>query len=398
MAKHGIGVERQRGARTGAIVAAVCWTVACNRPSGDSTLRDTGPEVARTRASLTVDTVASGLEVPWAIAFAPDSRVFITERVGRIRVIENGKLRAYPWATLPVAAKGEAGLMGIAVAPDFAMSREVFVVGTFDRGGTLVNRVVRFTDENGHGVRPTVILDNIPAAVFHAGDAVAFGPDGQLYVATGDAREPRHAQDEKSLAGKILRMRRDGTPAPDNPIPGSLVYARGVRNTQGLTWDPATGQAFATDHGPSGFPNEYFRRDRDELNAIARGGNLGWPTASGKSTDRRFSPPLVEWSSPGIAPSGAAFYTGPYSAWRGSVFVAALKGEQLRRVVVTRDSSAVTGWRAIADEPLFVKTFGRLRAAAMGPDGMLYFTTSNRDGRAMPRPRDDLVLRIRVRD
>ena len=378
------------------VFVVVAVVVACNRSGAGATLHSTGRDTAAASGmTLGIDTVARGLEVPWGMAFAPDGRIFVTERVGRIRVIENGALRAEPWATLPVSAQGEAGLMGVAIPPDFATSRELYVVGTFARGDGLVNRVVGLTDDSGRGVRPTVILDNIPAAVFHAGDAIAFGPDGFLYVATGDARKPSHAQDDASLAGKILRMQRDGSPAQGEPRPGSLVYARGVRNPQGLTWDPASGQAFATDHGPSGFPNERFRRDRDELNVVSRDANLGWPTVSGAATDRRFTPPLVEWSSPGIAPSGAAFYTGPVQEWRGNVFVAALKGEQLRRVVVARDSASPAAWRAVSDESMFVKKFGRLRAVAIGPDGLLYFTTSNRDGRGVPRPGDDLLLRIR---
>ena len=153
---------------------------------------------------------------------------------------------------------------------------------------------------------------------------------------------------------------------------------------------------FGSEHGPSGFPNEYFRRDRDELNAIAAGANLGWPRVAGSSGSSRFASPLVEWSSPGIAPSGVAWYAGPYAPWRNSLFVTALKGEQVRRVSVERDSTVSTGWRASGDEPLFVNTFGRLRAVAVGPDGMVYFTTSNRDGRGAPRPGDDRLLRLRV--
>jgi aldose sugar dehydrogenase len=374
-----------------------CGIVVLTTACGSSSDRSGRPPVsARTTARLGVDTIASGLDVPWSIAFAPDGRIFITERAGRVRIVDRGTLRPEPWATLPVAARGEAGLMGLALAPDFATTRELFVVGTFEKGSALVNRVIRLTEGNGRGVRPTVIRDDIPSAIFHAGDAVAFGPDGMLYVATGDARDPSSAQDERSLAGKILRLRRDGSIPDDNPVRGSLVYARGVRNTQGLTWDPATRQMFGSEHGPSGFPNEYLRRDRDELNAIAAGANLGWPTVSGRSGSSRFAAPLVEWSSPGIAPSGVAWYAGPYAPWRNSLFVAALKGEQLRRVSVERDSTVSTGWRASGDEPLFVNTFGRLRALAVGPDGMVYFTTSNRDGRGVPRPGDDHLLRLRV--
>jgi aldose sugar dehydrogenase len=369
------------------IAIAVLVAACTGSASSEVTLAEGRP------SDIVLDTVASGLEVPWAMAFAPDGRMFVTERVGRVRVIENGQLRPKPFATLPVAARGEAGLMGVAVPVDFATTREVYVVGTFESGGALVNRVIRLNDENGDGVRPTTILDNIPAEIFHAGDGIAFGPDGMLYVATGDAREPSNAQADASLAGKILRMRRDGEPPDDNPTRGSLVYAKGVRNPQGITWLPS-GRVIATDHGPSGFPNEYFRRDRDELNAVAAGSNQGWPTESGPSRNDRFSAPLVTWSSPGIAPSGAAAYTGAYEPWRNSVFVAALKGEHLRRIALSESSAGV---RVTRDEVWFNRTFGRLRAVAMGPDGAVYFTTSNRDGRGVPKPGDDHVLRLRPR-
>jgi glucose/arabinose dehydrogenase len=380
-------------ARRALVLGVSCVALACDRsrPTSERPAADIA-----TKDRLTIDTIASGLEVPWALTFAPDGRVFVTERVGRIRVIENGVLRRDTWASLPVASRGEAGLMGIAVAPDFATSKHVFVVATFDDGGVLVNRVLRFTDDSGRGVNPTVVLDGIPAAKYHAGDAIAFGPDGMLYVATGDARDPDSAQDERSLAGKILRLRPDGSVPTDNPTQGSLIYARGVRNAQGLAWDPATRQAFATDHGPSGFPNEYFRRDGDELNVISPGANLGWPTVAALTSSSRYTSPLVEWSGPGIAPAGIAMYAGPHAPWAGSLFVAALKGEQLRRIVVRRDVESSTSWRALGDEPLFVRAFGRLRAVAMGPDGMIYFTTSNRDGRGAPRPGDDHVFRLRV--
>jgi len=370
------------------LVSAIALAVgACERPEAHTpAAQQVGGQVPG------IDTVASGLDVPWALAFAPDGRLFVTERVGRIRVIESSTLRQEPWATIPVAADGEAGLMGIAVAPDFATSRAIYVVATVARADGHVNQVLRLTDENGVGGRPTVVLDDIPGAVFHAGDAIAFGLDGMLYVATGDAREPSDAQDPASFAGKVLRMRPDGRVPDDNPTSGSLVYARGVRNMQGLTWLPS-GEAIGTDHGPSGFPNERFRQGRDELNVIPRGGNLGWPTVAGRSGDRRFTPPLVDWSDPGIAPSGVAAYTGPHAPWAGSVFVAALKGEQLRRVVLVRDSTRA-GWRAASDESLFVGVFGRLRAVAMGPDGLVYFTTSNRDGRGAPRSGDDHILRL----
>jgi glucose/arabinose dehydrogenase len=371
-----------------ALVALATLTAACRGSAGSHIAVSEGR-----LSDVVLDTVATGLDVPWALAFAPDGRLLATERTGRIRVIENGQLSPKPFATLPVAARGEAGLMGVALPPDFATTHEVYVVGTFENGGALVNRVIRLIDDNGAGVRPTTTLDNIPAAIFHAGDGISFGPDGMLYVATGDAREPSNAQSDTSLEGKILRMRRGGTPPDDNPTPGSLVYAKGGRNPQGITW-LASGQLVATDHGPSGFPNEYFRRDRDELNAIAAGSNQGWPTEAGPSSNSRFAAPLVTWSSPGIAPSGAAAYTGSYEPWRNSVFVAALKGEQLRRVALAESSAGV---KATRDEVWFNRAFGRLRAVAMGRDGFVYFTTSNRGGRGVPKPGDDHVLRLRPR-
>lgn len=341
------------------------------------------------------DVVASGLEVPWAMSFSPDGRLFVTERPGRVRVITKGVLSPTPWATISVVADGEAGLMGIAVAPDFATSRHVFVCATQQSGRRLVNRVIRLTERNGIGVEPFVVVDGIPAAEFHAGDAVAFGPDGMLYVATGDARNPGSAQNAKSLAGKILRYRPDGSIPSDNPRPGSPVYASGVRNVQGLAWDPATGQLFATEHGPSGFASEWFRQNNDELNVIRAGANYGWPSVLGASPKTQYAQPLVTWN-PGIAPSGLAFYSGREAAWRNTLFVGALKMEHLRRVAVARDSTQPTKWRVVSEGRLFPEV-GRVRAVAMGPDGVLYFTSSNRDGRGVPRRGDDHIYRLRPR-
>jgi len=349
--------------------------------------------LASPTTGVALDTVATGLQVPWDMAFAPDGRIFVTERAGRIRVIENGVLRAEPWAVLPVARRSETGLMGIALAPDFATSGHLFVVGAFPAGEKRTeNRVYRLTERDGRGVEPQVILDGIPAARYHAGAALRFGPDGMLYLTSGDATRPGHAQDTASLAGKVLRIRPDGGVPADNPVPGSYVYARGVRNPQGLAWHPS-GALFAPDHGPTRLPREWFRAGRDELNAIVPGANYGWPDAAGDEGGDEFVRPLVEWT-PAIAPGAIAIYTGDAFPWRGNAFVAALKGEALMRIVLVRAGGERAGWRAVAVEPLFPDKLGRIRAVAMGPDGYLYFTTSNRDGRGDPRPGDDLLLRI----
>jgi aldose sugar dehydrogenase len=370
--------------KTPAALALLLFASACGRqPDGAP------PAVSTAGSAPRTEVVASGLEAPWAFAFAADGRIFLTERAGRIRVIKDGVLEPEPWATVPVTARGEAGLMGIALAPDFESSGELLVVGTFEVNGDMVNRVIRFTEREGRGESPVVLLDSLPSSRFHAGAALAFGPDSMLYITTGDAQDPGTAQDAESLAGKVLRYTRNLEIPPDNPVAGSPVFARGLRNTQSLAWNPE-GALFATEHGPSGFPNERLRRNQDELNVIVAGGNYGWPVVSGMSSDRRFSAPLVEWT-PAIAPAGIAVYTGDALPWRGNVIVAGLRGRQLRRVVVERSGD---GWRATGEEILFRNELGRLRAVGMGRDGHLYIATSNQDGRGTPAVGDDRILRV----
>lgn len=284
--------------------------------------------------------------------------------------------------------------MGIALSPDFAETGHLYVLGSFRdvERRELVNRVVRLTDRDGRGREAVVVVDGLPAASFHAGGALAFGPDGMLYVGSGDARRPELAQDRRSLAGKILRYRPDGRIPPDNPFEGSPVYALGLRNPQGLAWHPETGDLLATDHGPSGLPAEGFRRGRDELNAILPGGNYGWPEATGRD-HAGFLPPLAVWT-PALAPSGLAIYAGDDFDWRGDAFVAGLRGRRIQRVLLERDAASPTGWRAAREYALFDGELGRIRGVATGPDGRLYLTTSNRDGRGSPAPEDDRLLRV----
>ncbi|HEX8363461.1 MAG TPA: PQQ-dependent sugar dehydrogenase [Longimicrobium sp.] len=346
---------------------------------------------AQSTPGLALDTVARGLQVPWDMAFAPDGRIFVTERPGRIRVIENGVLRAEPWAVLDVARRSELGLMGIALAPDFARSGHVYVVGSFPAGdGRSENRVYRLTERGRRGVDRTLVLGGMRVARYHAGAALRFGPDGMLYLSTGDATRPGEAQDTASLLGKVLRMRPDGGAPADNPRPGSRVYALGVRNPQGLAWHPDTRELFAPDHGPTRLPREFLRAGRDELNVIHPGANYGWPGAAGNQGGPAFTRPLVEWT-PAVAPAALAFHPGGSLPWRGDALVATLRGQALLRVVLRRGPG---GWRAVAQEPLFHRQLGRIRAVAVAPDGSVYFTTSNRDGRGAPRPGDDLLLRI----
>jgi aldose sugar dehydrogenase len=345
-----------------------------------------------------VEVIASGVATPWALAFPPDGRILVTERGGRIRVIRDGALQPAAWASLDVGALSEAGLLGIALAPDYAESRHVYVFATFVRSRTvrqpvrgLVARVIRYTDRGTMGVDPTTILDDLPSHQLHAGGALGFGPDGMLYISIGDTFEPVAAQDPGSWAGAVLRFHPDGTIPADNPTPGSPVWASGLRNVQGLAWHPETGDLLAIDHGPSGLATEGGRTDQDELNVIRPGGNYGWPVVTGLAADSRFHDPLVEWT-PAMAPAGLAIHDGTGNAdWRGAVLVTGLRGRELRRLSL----EAVDGrWRVTSQQSLYTNEFGRLRAVAVSPAGDVYFATSNQDGRGTPVVGDDRLFRM----
>lgn len=369
-----------------------------------------------------VDTLATGLEVPWDVDFAPDGRIFVTERTGRIRVIRDGRLEPEPWAEMSVFAddsnlRPESGLMGIALAPDFARTGHVYVVGTFprawelppfplldplyrriagrlspERGHRWENRVYRLTDRQGRGAEPELLIDDLPASHYHAGGALDFGPDGMLYLTTGESGRTPAAQDPRSLVGKVLRYRPDGGLPADNPDPESPVWALGFRNPQGLAWHPRTGELFVTEHGPSFLPSDGGRSGNDELNLVVAGGNYGWPVEAGRAGAPAFQEPLLVWHLPPIAPASLDFARG--GAWDGALLVAGLRGQTLQRVTLEPGPGG-RGWRAAAAEPLLQGELGRVRRVRTGPDGALYLTTSNRDGRGDPRPTDDLLLRIR---
>ena len=333
--------------------------------------------------AVAAEVVAEGLEVPWALAFPPDGRILVAERTGRIRVVLDGRLLEAPFAVLDVANVSESGLMGMALHPGFAENGHLFVCYTYwGDGGRPVNRVARLTDSGGAGVGHRVILDGIPGARNHDGCALGFGPDGKLYVTMGDAQEPERAQDLASLSGKVLRLDPDGGIPADNPFPGSPVYTYGHRNPQGLDWHPVTGELFITEHGPN---------SDDEINILQAGKNYGWPLALGETGDSRFVDPILSLT-PTVALSGAAFYDGDTlpGEWDGDFIFAALRGSHLARVVLQGPDYRVVE----RTERLFDGKYGRLRAVAMSPDGHLYFTTSNRDGRGRPRPGDDKLLRL----
>ena len=333
-----------------------------------------------------VEVVAAGLEVPWSLAFAPDGRLFFTERPGRLRVMTDGVLQPEPLGTFEVGT-GEGGLLGIALDPAFSENSLLYVMYTYRAAGQSWNRVVRY-EVTPAGLGPEqVLLDGIPGAQVHDGGRIAFGPDGKLYITTGDARVPALAQDADSLAGKILRLNPDGTTPADNPFPGSPTYSLGHRNPQGLAWHPDTGAMYSTEHGPSG---EQGLCCRDELNRIEPGANYGWPLVTAAPGDPRYADPVLHSDADTWAPAGLLVYSGEaLPAWNGSLFFGALRGQHLQRVQLADDGVTV-----VAVERLFAGELGRIRDVAQGPDGAIYLTTSNRDGRGRPTADDDRILRI----
>jgi glucose/arabinose dehydrogenase len=319
-----------------------------------------------------LETVATGLEVPWELAFLPDGIALLTERPGRVRrLTPSGELDPEPVAEIPVAAVGEGGLLGLAVDPEFARNDFVYLYRTTDSG----NEVVRYRYRGGELSEEATILDGIAASPIHDGGRIRFGPDDRLYVSTGDAGQDELAQERGSLNGKLLAMdpesyRSDGQ---GNAVE---VVSLGHRNPQGFDWQPGTERLYENEHGPEGF---------DEVNLIEQNANYGWPEAVGPDHDG-FAAPLVTYEE-SIAPSGSTFVTLPGSEWSGDYLMGALVGEQIRRL-------RFEGEEVVLNEPLFKGELGRVRTVVEGPDGALYALTSNRDGRGTPTAEDDRVVRI----
>ncbi len=337
---------------------------------------------------MIIDTIVERVEIPWSIAFAPDGRMFFTERRGRLRVVEDGTLLATPFATPEVSAIGEGGLLGVALDPQFDENSLVFAYHTYTEGRKIFNRIVRFKDVGNEGVEQRTIIDQIPGGRNHNGGRIKFGPDGKLYVGTGEVGRRELAQDLSSLGGKILRINPDGSVPDDNPFPNSPVFSFGHRNPQGLDWHPESMKLYSAEHGPSGEDGQFAH---DEINIIEPKNNYGWPQQVGKGGDDSFTDPLVDTGSETWAPSGIAFYRGTNpESWRNNLFVATLRGSHIHRLVLDK-----TGNNIIAEEKLFQESFGRIRAMVSGPDGALYFSTSNRDGRGRPAENDDRILRLR---
>ena len=319
-----------------------------------------------------VQVLAENLDVPWAIDIAEDGRLFFTERTGRIMAIDrNGSLLSDPVAYINVMQNSESGLLGLALHPNFTENHLLYVYHTYSNDSAVLNQVLMLTENDNKIVESKVIIDNIPAADRNDGGRIKFGPDGKLYVATGDARQPELAQDAGSLAGKILRLNSDGSIPEDNPFEGSPVYSYGHRNIQGLAWHPLTGDLYASEHGLEG---------NDEINLINPGTNYGWPIEDCNA--EKFEKPIVCFN-PAIAPAGMTFAVSNSLGYQNDILLATLKAQHIRLIDLESDaeSNILTG-------------FGRIRDVVEAPDGSLYVTTSNKDGRAVPTQDDDKILRI----
>jgi glucose/arabinose dehydrogenase len=330
-------------------------------------------QVATTASSVQITTrvIATGLQIPWGLAFLPDGKALVSERAsGRLLAITaSGQVEEVQ--RLPSKSIGEGGLLGIALSPNYATDEWVYAYYSTQTD----NRVVRFHLKQA----PQTILTGIPVSTNHNGGRIAFGPDGMLYAGTGDATIRTNSQNLASLGGKILRMKPDGGIPTDNPFPGSLVYSYGHRNVQGLAWN-MQGQLYASEFGQNTF---------DEVNHITPVGNYGWPDVEGQGNNPRFLNPVTTFTTAEASPSGAAFLKhGAIPQWEGTLFVAALRGQRLWHLTLNADGSLA------GREVLLQEQFGRLREVVQAPDGSLWILTSNRDGRGNPVPSDDRIFRL----
>ncbi|HZJ04319.1 MAG TPA: PQQ-dependent sugar dehydrogenase [Nocardioidaceae bacterium] len=316
-----------------------------------------------------VGTVATGLVAPWGIDFLPDGTALVTERdTTKVLAIRGGSVRTV--GTLEGAQpEGEAGLLGLAVSPTYDEDSLVFAYFT----SPVDNRVVKMVYNGKRLGPPEVVLKGIPSGFIHDGGRLEFGPDGYLYVSTGETGKGQLAQDPASLGGKILRITTDGDPAPGNPVKGSPVWTMGHRNVQGLAFDDRD-RLWASEFGESTW---------DELNLIEKALNYGWPVVEGKGDLEEYRNPFAQWRTAEASPSGLAYLD-------GALWMASLRGERLWQIELDKEGIS-------APKDFFVGDFGRLRTVVAAPDGNLWVSTSNRDGRGTPGPKDDQILEITLR-
>ncbi|MEU0095201.1 PQQ-dependent sugar dehydrogenase [Kribbella sp. NPDC006257] len=325
------------------------------------------PSTPRALKLEVAGTVATGIEVPWGLTFLPDKSALVASRdSGEVKRIADGRVTSV--GSVPgVDSSSEGGLLGLAVDPAYPSRPYVYAYYSTSSD----NRIARLTYQNGRIGSPQVILQGIPMAAVHNGGRLRFGPDGFLYAGTGDGTEGPNSQSDDSLGGKILRITTDGKAAPGNPG-GRLWYSKGHRNVQGLAFDGS--QLYAAEFGQNTW---------DELNVITAGANYGWPAAEGVSQLDGMVDPVAQWRTSDASPSGITFA-------QGYIFMAGLRGQRLWAIPVA------DGRRTGEPVAFFTNQFGRLRTVEAAPDGSLWLTTSNTDGRGTPRAGDDRILRVTI--
>lgn len=365
------------------IVTATLFLSACaSGPTGTNASATTVPQATSTSPPATSTPTPSKsveiqetvlvkhLTIPWGLAFLPDGQALVSERGGRLLMVDKqGQVQEVQ--RIPQQGVGEGGLLGIAISPNYVNDKLVYAYYSTNKD----NRVVRFQ----LGGQLHVIFTGIPVAGNHNGGRIAFGPDGMLYIGTGDATNRQNAQNLQYLGGKILRITPDGKIPADNPFPNSPVYSYGHRNVQGLTWN-SKGQLYATEFGQDTF---------DEVNKILPGKNYGWPIVEGKGNDDRFMNPLITFATSDASPSGATFLkNGAIPQWEGDFFLAALRGTRIWHIRFDANG------KVLAKEALLLGAYGRLRLVTQAPDGSLWILTNNRDGRGTPVADDDRIIRL----
>jgi glucose/arabinose dehydrogenase len=363
--------------------------VVVNHDSSDQTdtsFPSDSSDAAKAPVAYTVEPFVSNLYVPWSIVFTSSERMLVTERNGKVRVVEKGVLQAHSLASFPIATSGEEGLMGMTLDPDYSNNKYVYVVYAYAAKDGSADRVVRLVDEGSTLRVDQTIFEGIPAAQFHAGSRIKFGPDGKLYITAGDATHKELAQNKSVLNGKILRINSDGTIPQDNPFPNSPIWSYGHRNPQGIDWHPVTKTLWETEHGPSGNDGP---GGGDEVNVIEKGANYGWPVVShGTHRDGMIDPQILY--TPAIAPASGMFYSADvFPQFKNNFLYGGLRGSGIYRAVVSAD-----GKKVLSHEKLAGVDVGRVRDVVTGPDGYIYFTTSNRDGRGIAQNGDDRVYRL----
>lgn len=344
-----------------AVLIIIAISVTYNKSSNTIQSPSLSTPTPASKNNPTTEIVASGLEVPWALAFLPDNSILVTERKGTVRMIDkNGNLSEKSLATIPVKQTGESGLHGIAPHPDFDKNKYIYLYYTYSSNNNdSLNRVSRFTYQNNTLTNEKIIVDKIPGATIHDGGRIKFGPDGYLYITTGDAQKPSLSQDKNSLAGKILKVKGDGSDLK--------TYSMGHRNPQGIAWDDK-GRLWEVEHGQSA---------QDELNLIEEGKNYGWPTIQGDEKKAGLESPILHSTKKTWAPGGLAFF-------EGSLYFGGLRGTALFQYNIETKQF----------KEHFKNEFGRIRDVVLGPDNMLYITTSNKDGRGIPNSNDDKIIRV----